>query len=92
MPAKGTPLRNAGSGRNGIRMTSDTLTPGLVGFPPKLNAAIGATMHFYAPQVQSHARDICRAPAENQRGPVSECRRSFECHSDHCRHYEEEFP
>lgn len=60
MPAKGTPLRNAGSNRSGIRMTSDTLTPGLIGFPPKLNAAIGATMHFYAPKVQSYARDNAR--------------------------------
>lgn len=41
----------------GIHITSDTLTPGLIAFPPKLNAAVAAVMQYHESTVQDAARD-----------------------------------
>lgn len=42
---------------NNFSIIRDTLTPGLHRFPDKLDAAVHATMQYYAPQVASYARD-----------------------------------
>lgn len=43
--------------RGGIHITSDTLTPGIVAFPPKLHAAVAAVMQYHEGNVQDAARD-----------------------------------
>ncbi len=43
--------------KGGIHIVSDTLTPGLATFPPKLNAAVAAVMQYHEATVQDYARD-----------------------------------
>lgn len=41
----------------GIRFVMDTLSPGIAGFPPKLDAAVGAVMQYHEATVQDAARE-----------------------------------
>jgi hypothetical protein len=58
MPARNSKgqFKSSGTGQSGIRWTSDTLTPGLRMFAPKVHAAIGAAMKFHEPQVESYMK------------------------------------
>lgn len=53
-------FKSSGTSQGGIRWVSDTLSPGLATFAPKLHSAIGAAMKFHEPQVEGYMKSNAR--------------------------------
>ena len=72
------------SGGGGITIISDTLTPNLLTFGPKVDKVVAETVEFFSPRVEGVARQ--NAPWEDQTGNARNGLRTSTFHEPLIRH------